>query len=214
MSFSLQAPPLGPPHDELASLRRQRWLVFALGLASVLVGLLAMCFALIATLAQVVIFGVLLLIAGTIEVVHAFTARNGRGFALHLLAAALYLIVGLFVLEDPVRAAAVLTLLLAAFLLVGGVLRILFSLGARFPGGPWVLLNGVVDLVLGVLIWSGWPESSLWVIGLFVGIDLVFHGWAWMSLALAIRTYDPAPSAGGSGLADPPRGADATHIRA
>jgi uncharacterized membrane protein HdeD (DUF308 family) len=65
------------------------------------------------------------------------------------------------------------------------VLRILFSLGANYPGWPWVLLNGVVDLVLGGLIWSGWPESSLWVIGLFVGIDLILHGWSWMSLALA-----------------------------
>jgi uncharacterized membrane protein HdeD (DUF308 family) len=214
MSLSVQAPPAGPPYDELASLRRQRWLFFALGLASVIVGLLAISFAFIATMTKVIVFGILLLIAGTTEVIHAFMARNGRGFALHLLSAALYLLVGLFMIEDPVRAAAVLTLLLAASFLVGGVLRIIFSLGANFPGWPWVLLNGVVDLVLGALIWSEWPESSLWVIGLFVGIDLLFHGWSWMGLALAVGTYNPGSAARGDGLAGPVSGTDAGQFRA
>jgi uncharacterized membrane protein HdeD (DUF308 family) len=214
MSLSLQAPPAGPPYDERASLHRQRWLFFALGLASVVVGLLAIGFAFIATMAKVIVFGILLLIAGTTEVIHAFMARNGRGFALHLLAAALYLLVGLFMIEDPVRAAAVLTLLLAASFIVGGLLRMMFSLGANFPGWPWVLLNGAVDLVLGALIWSEWPESSLWVIGLFVGIDLVLHGWSWMALALAARAYNPTPSAEGSSPAGRGDGTGAGPFRA
>jgi uncharacterized membrane protein HdeD (DUF308 family) len=137
----------------------------------------------------------LLLIAGVTEVVHAIMVRNLKGFALHLLAAALYLLVGFFLLEDPIRAAAVLTLLLAASFFVGGLLRIITSLATRFHGWPWVLLNGVVDLILAVLIWSGWPGTSLWVIGLFVGIDLLFHGWAWVILALTVRTYAGTTSA-------------------
>ena len=145
-----------------------------------------------ATLASVVVFGVLLLIAGITEVIHAVMVRNLKGFALHLLSAALYLIVVLFMLEDPVRAAAVLTLLLAASFLVGGVLRIIFSLAMRFHAWPWVLLNGAVDLVLGLLILNGWPATSLWVIGLFVGIDLVLHGWSWVILALNVRTFSAA----------------------
>jgi uncharacterized membrane protein HdeD (DUF308 family) len=167
----------------------------ALGLTSVIVGFLAISSAFVATLASVVFFGVLLLIAGFTEVVHAVMVRNLRGFALHLLSAALYLLVGLFMLEDPVRAAVVLTLLIAAAFFVGGVLRIIVSLAVRSPGWPWVLLNGVVDLILGLLIWNGWPESSLWVIGLFVGIDLVLHGWSWVILALSVRTYSPPPAA-------------------
>jgi uncharacterized membrane protein HdeD (DUF308 family) len=121
--------------------------------------------------------------------------RNLRGFALHLLAAALYSIVGLFMLEDPIRAATVLTLLLTASFFVGGVLRIIFSLTVRFPAWGWVLFQGVVDLILGVLIWNGWPESSLWVIGMFVGIDLLLHGWSWVILALTVRTYGAAKAA-------------------
>jgi len=180
--------PAGPLYDELASLRPAWWLFLALGLVSIIVGFLAISSAFIATLASVVVFGVLLLVEGITEVIHAVMVRNWRGFALHLLSAALYLIVGLFMLEDPVRAATVLTLLLAAVLLTGGLIRIIFSLVNRYPSWPWVLLNGVVDLILGGVILSGWPASTLWVIGLFVGIDLLFHGWSCVILALTLRT--------------------------
>jgi uncharacterized membrane protein HdeD (DUF308 family) len=189
---SIAGSPADPLSDERASLRRAWWLFLILGLVSIFVGLLAISSAFVATLASVVVFAVLLLIAGITEVIHAVMVRNGRGFALHLLAAALYLIAGLFMLEDPVRAAAVLTLLLAANFLVGGVLRIIFSVAMRFHAWPWVLLNGLVDLILGIVIWSGWPGSSLWVIGLFVGIDLLFHGWSWVFLALTVRTFNAA----------------------
>jgi uncharacterized membrane protein HdeD (DUF308 family) len=192
VSLSTPASLAAAPYDERASLRPLWWLFLALGLVSVIVGLLAISSAFVATLASVVVFGVLLLVAGITEIIHAVMMRHSRHFALHLLGATLYLVIGVFLLEDPVRAAAVLTLLLAASFFVGGVLRVLFSIIGRFPSWPWVLLNGVVDLILGVLIWRGWPESSLWVIGLFVGIDLLFHGWSWVILALAVRTYTPA----------------------
>jgi uncharacterized membrane protein HdeD (DUF308 family) len=162
---------------------------------SVLIGVLAIAYPEIATWKVVFVLGILLLIAGFAQVALAVVARNLRGFALHMLGAALYLIVGLFILEDPDRAAVVLTLLLAASFFVGGVLRIVLSLADAFLAWPWVLLNGVVNLILGVMIWRGWPESSLWVIGLFIGIDLLFHGWSWIMLALAVRKYSAAPAA-------------------
>lgn len=187
MSPLLPVSPAGAIGDELAALRSSWWLLLILGLVSVVVGFLAIGATVVATLASVIYFGVLLMIAGVTEVIHAFMVRSWRGFALHLLAAALYLLVGLFLLEHPVRAAEVLTLVLAALFLVGGVLRIIFSLSHQFTGWPWVLLNGVVDLLLGGLIWSEWPGSSLWVIGLFVGIDLLLHGWSWVFFALNLK---------------------------
>ena len=195
MSASNLASPPAVAYGEPARLRRHSWLFFALGLVSILVGVLAIGAPHVATLKSVVVIGVLLLIIGITEVIHAVMVRHWRGLALHLLAAALYLFVGLFILEAPDRAAVVLTLVLAASFFVGGVLRIIFSLAERFPAWPWVLLNGVVDLFLGVLIWRGWPESSLWVIGLFVGIELLLHGWSWVVLALTVRAYRPANSA-------------------
>ena len=193
MSLLTPAPTIAAvTHDEREHLRRLWWLFLALGLVSIFVGFLAISATWVATLASVFVFGVLLLVAGVTEVIHAVMVRNLKGFALHLLAAALYLFVGLFLLEDTVRAAAVLTLILGAGFLVGGVLRILFSLVVQFPGWPWVALNGVVNLLLGFVILSGWPGSSLWVIGLLVGIDLIFHGWSWVILALTLRTYTAA----------------------
>jgi uncharacterized membrane protein HdeD (DUF308 family) len=179
-------------HDEREHLRRLWWLFLALGLVSIFVGFLAISATWVATLASVFVFGVLLLVAGVTEVIHAVMVRNLKGFALHLLAAALYLFVGLFLLEDTVRAAAVLTLILGAGFLVGGVLRILFSLVVQFAGWPWVALNGAVNLLLGWIILSGWPESKLWAIGLLVGIDLLFHGWSWVILAISVRSYSAA----------------------
>jgi uncharacterized membrane protein HdeD (DUF308 family) len=181
-----------PAYDERVNLRRVWWLFFVLGLVSVVVGFLAISSSFIAGLASVVVFGVLLLIAGLTEVVHAVMVRNWRGFALHLLAAALYLIVGLFMLEDPVGAAAVLALLIAAGFFVGGLLRIVFAIVERFPAWPWIVLHGVVDLLLGVIIVTGWPGSSLRIIGLLLGIDLLFHGWSWVILALTVRSYAAA----------------------
>jgi len=195
MSLAFSAAPAGQPFEERATLYAARWVFFVLGLISVLVGFTAIGSTFIATLASVKVFGVLLLVAGITEVVHAVMVRNLRGFALHLLSAVLYLIAGLFMLEDPIRAAAVLTLFLSASFLVGGFLRIVFSLVVRFPSWPWVLLNGAVDLILGVLIWREWPESSLWVIGLFVGIELLFHGWSWMILALTVQPQRAVQSA-------------------
>jgi uncharacterized membrane protein HdeD (DUF308 family) len=194
VTHSVLEPPANTLHHERVHLRRVWWLFFIMGLVSIVVGFLAISSRYIAltTWATVVFFGVLLLIAGITEVVQAVMVRNWRGFALHLLTAALYLIVGLFMLEEPDQGAKVLTLLIGAAFLVGGVLRIVFALVQRFHSWPWVVLHGVVDLFLGGIILSGWPESSLWVIGLLLGIDLIFHGWAWVILALTVRRYSAA----------------------
>ena len=98
-------------------------------------------------------------------------------------------------LEDPVKAAGVLTLLIAAGFFVAGVLRIIFSLAVQFHSWGWVLVNGIVDVCLGVMIIRHWPGSSLWVIGLFIGIDLVFQGWAWIFLGLTARSISARTAA-------------------
>jgi uncharacterized membrane protein HdeD (DUF308 family) len=64
---------------------------------------------------------------------------------------------------------------------------LVFALAHSFEGRSWVLLNGFITLLLGISIWRQWPESSVWVIGLFVGIELVFSGWSWIMLGLAVR---------------------------
>jgi uncharacterized membrane protein HdeD (DUF308 family) len=187
MSFPSTMPPAVPRLADHEGFNRAWWLFLGLGIMSIIVGMLVIGAPHIATAMAVVLVGVLLVFFGVVEVIHAVMVRNLKGFALHLFTAALYLLVGLFILEDPGRAAAVLTLLLAAAFVVGGILRVVSALSEQIPAWPWVLLNGVVDLILAALIWTGWPESSLWVIGLFIGIDLLFHGWSQVILALTVR---------------------------
>jgi uncharacterized membrane protein HdeD (DUF308 family) len=182
--------------NERDILHRVWWQLLGLGVISVIVGLLAISATFIATMASVMVFGILLIVAGITEIVHSFVARSGRSFALHVLAAVLYLFAGVFIIEDPVQAAVVLTLFLAASFLVGGVLRVLFSFSLDSPSRSWVLLNGVIDVILGIMIFNRWPEASLWVIGLFVGIDLLFNGWTWIVLGWTLRSHQTsAPAA-------------------
>jgi len=80
-----------------------------------------------------------------------------------------------------------LTLLIAMFLIFGGVSRIVVAISFRFPNWIWLLVHGLINLWLGVAIWQEWPFSGLWVIGLFVGIDMIFNGLSLVMLALAAK---------------------------
>ncbi len=177
--------------QEIAHLRKYWFLMLLLGIASIAVGIIAISHTCLASVFSVMVLGWLLLIQGGVEVAHGILVRNWRGFALHLVAAVLYLLAGLFIVQEPVQATAVLTLLIAAMFFAGGIVRIIFSMTTRFRLWGWVLLTGIVDLILGWLIFSKWPESSLFFIGLFVGIELLFNGWSWVMLALAVRTAEP-----------------------
>ena len=173
---------------ELTALRGN-WLWFVvLGVALIVLGFVALGSLFIAGLATAVAIGALLLVSGASEMIGAFWYRVGGGFFLHLLSGVLSLVVGLLFLRAPVGALLALTLLLACLLMVGGIFKIVAALSHRFEAWGWPLLSGVIDLILGVMIWLEWPESALWVIGLFVGISLVFRGLNWIGLGLALRT--------------------------
>jgi uncharacterized membrane protein HdeD (DUF308 family) len=162
--------------------------LLGMGVALIVLGVAAISSAFIATLATMVVFGILLLLGAIFQVVTAFWGRGWRGFFLHMLAGILYLVAGVFLIESPAAAAVGLTLLVAAFLLVGGVFRIVVSLVERFDGWGWSLLNGIVSLLLGAAIWRQWPLDGDWVIGLFVGIEMLFSGLSWVMLGLAVRS--------------------------
>ncbi|MGI9456670.1 MAG: DUF308 domain-containing protein [Aeoliella sp.] len=89
--------------------------------------------------------------------------------------------------DAPAESVAVLTLFTAAFFIVAGAFRIVVSLVERFSQWGWVFLNGVVTLIVGLIIYDTFPVSALWLIGLLLGLDLLFHGWSWMMLAMFLR---------------------------
>ncbi|MDZ4819166.1 MAG: HdeD family acid-resistance protein [Planctomycetota bacterium] len=170
---------------------RDHWPWFlALGIAMTVAGVFAISYSCIATVtaAGVLIFGFILFFAGISEIVHSFWIGRWSGLLFHLLIGLLYLFAGLMIIDAPERAAIQLTLLIAVFLMFSGIFRVVFAVGERFTGWGWVMLNGMVTFFLGMLIYKGWPESSLWVIGMFIGIDLIFNGWTWIALSLGMRS--------------------------
>ena len=156
------------------------------------IGAGAVAYAAAATLVTVLYFGILLLASGIVQLVNAPLSRNWSGFFLHLLAAIVHLVLGAILVDQPLRAAEQLTLILAVAFLIAGGLRLLGALIRHFPGWNWVLLNGLITFALGIAIWRQWPSASLWVIGTFVGVDMIFNGWSWVMLAMAVKAVAPA----------------------
>ena len=111
---------------------------------------------------------------------------------MHLLSGVLSIVVGLMFLRAPVDALAALTLLAACFLMVSGIFKIVAAVSYRFAAWGWPLVSGVIDVLLGLLIWQDLPESALWVVGLYVGINLFFRGVNWIALGLAVRSLPRA----------------------
>lgn len=160
---------------------------FALGIIMIILGTIALGSSVALTLVSVVLLGILLIVAGILSAAHAFLRKKWGGFFLDLFIGFLYLMVGTMLVGNPAEAAITLTLLIALFLLLGGVFRIVVALTVRLHHRAWLLLNGIVTLLLGVLIWKQWPLSGLWVIGLFIGIDMIFYGWSLIMLGLAAK---------------------------
>ena len=177
---------------ELDALRGNWFWFVILGVALVVLGTVALGSVVIASLAAAAAIGVLLLLGGAAEAVGAFWCRGWSGFFLELLSGVLSIVVGLLFLRAPVDALAALTLLVACFLMVGGIFKIVAAVSYRFAAWGWSLAGGIIDVILGVMIWQEWPASALWVIGLFVGINLLFRGFNWIALGLALRSL-PRP---------------------
>lgn len=177
------------------SVLRGNWLWFVLlGVGISVLGFIALGSVVVASLATAMVIGVLLMIGGFAEAIGAFWSRAWSGFLMHMLCGVLSIVVGLMFLRAPVDALIVMTLLLACLLMASGFFRIIAALTYRFAGWGWPLAGGVVDLLLGVMILFGLPESAFWVIGLYVGISLLFRGANWIAIGLALRSL-PVPKA-------------------
>jgi len=189
MSTVLPASGLSPVVKELRALHNHWYWFLALGIGMVVLGTIAISWACLATITVTAtwLFGFLLLASGIGEIIHSFWIGRWSGMLFHLLMGVLYALVGFLIIDQPETAAVQLTLLVAFFLMISGIMRIVTALSERFIGWGWVAFNGVVTFFLGMLIYKQWPASSLWVIGLFIGIDLIMNGWAWIMLSLSVR---------------------------
>lgn len=175
-------------HSVYGLLNRYWGWMLALGIILLLLGAVGLYSAIALTLASVMVFGILLLIGGGVQVAQAFRATGWRGVLPHALIALLYIAAGILILIDPVSASISLTLFIAILLLATGVLRLLVGWELRpAPGAGWVLFGGATSILLGVLVLAQWPASGLFAIGLFVAIELIVDGWSCLFIALAAR---------------------------
>ncbi|UFS68600.1 HdeD family acid-resistance protein [Geomonas sp. RF6] len=160
------------------------WLL-TLGILFVLLGVIGLAMAFLVTLATTVAFGVLFLAGGVAQSVHAFSVSGWKERGLYLLMGVLYLVAGLAVIFNPLAASAVFTFILALVLVVLGVCRIAFAIRNRGQSRwEWPLMAGNLSILIGIMIMLQWPLSGLWVLGLLVSLEMIFHGWSFMALPL------------------------------
>jgi uncharacterized membrane protein HdeD (DUF308 family) len=137
---------------------------------------------------SIIFFGVLLIVGGVFQLFDAFKCKGWKSTLWHILIALLYVAAGVAMVSQPLVAATTLTLIIAWILIAVGISRIIMSFQLKpAQGWYWTLFAGIVSIALGVMILAKWPVSGLWVIGLFVAIELIFNGWSYVFVALAAR---------------------------
>ena len=161
------------------------------GVIMMILGVLAVIWPQISTVAADIYIGWIFLFSGIVGLVTMFWAPSIPAFLWSLLTAALSLVVGVLLIWHPVAGVVSLTLALIAFFIVEGIFQIAAAIRYRgaFPDSwGWMVLSGIVDLALAGLIISGWPGTASWALGLIVGVNLITSGLAITMAALAGRS--------------------------
>jgi len=183
--------------QQLGGAVRRHWVLFlSEGIALVILGFLALMAPRIASVAATVFFGWILLLSGIVGLIATFRARHAPGFAWSLLSALVGIVAGALLLGWPLQGTFSLTAVLIAFLLVEGGVSIMYALEHRSALSHrwgWMLASGILDVALGVLLFVGLPGTAFWALGLLLGINLLFGGWALILMALRAR-----PASGGA----------------
>jgi uncharacterized membrane protein HdeD (DUF308 family) len=181
---------IGLPADADMLRKHSTWFI-AYGALMFALGVFAIIAPGVATLAVTLMVGWLLLLGGAFGLFAVISGgMSAPAFWWNLLTTIVYFLAGLAVLTRPMAGTVTLTIIFAAYLLAGGVMRIMMGFGYRsqIPSAWfWVVFSGIVDLVLAFIIMSGLPGTAEWVIGLLVGINLVMMGFSIVMIALAVR---------------------------
>ena len=177
-----------PGAQSMKALHASSGWIIAFAIIAMLAGVIALGSVVTTTASAVFIVGIMLLVAGFAEIVTAFSAKGWGRFFFWLVLGALYVFAGLDCLFNPFRAATILTLMLGIVLMVAGILRIFLATQMRH-GTPWgwVVFSGILTFLIGLMIVAQWPYSSFYVLGIFLGVDLIMIGSTWLAMGLALR---------------------------
>ena len=158
--------------------------IFALGHTGMLVAFSAV---------SVFLLGIFVTIGAIIQIMYSFSSKNTGRIILNILIGLLYLWIGITALFNPLKMSVFLTLMIAGVLLAVGIVRIIQAVQHKgVPGWGMLLVSGILSVLLSVIIFAQWPISGLWVIGMFIAIELLFNGLASITLSLAVRSAGDA----------------------
>lgn len=170
--------------ESLPATRNLKWLGWAL----VILGILAIVAPAVAGGAVVITIGLILLVAGAVQIARGLKAEAWSEKVLATVMGVITVLAGIMVIGHPLLGLAYLTLLLVAYFVLEGIWKIIASFRYRpATGWIWLLASGVVSLILGLLIWSQWPVSGLWAVGVLVGVNLLATGIALVTLASTVK---------------------------
>jgi uncharacterized membrane protein HdeD (DUF308 family) len=182
--------------------RRVSTLAILWGVSLICLGVLALASPMLAAVAVNALIGWLIILAGVVHIVVAFHSREAGSVIWRLLVGLAYVAFGGYVIARPTLGVVSLTLLLASLFLVEGIFDIIqFFRAPSALRSTWFLLDGVVTLFLGLMIYMQWPSSSAWAIGTLVGVSLIFSGVTRVMVSLAVRKATSSASSAPTSLA-------------
>lgn len=173
-------------HEYWATFLILGFLLVALGVLSIIAGN-------ITTMGTPLFFGVVLTIAGAMQLIFVLLGRSGQGFSQSLLASAVYAIAGILILTNLDAPPYAFVFLFASLLTVSGAFKIFYSLAVPLVQWGWLLFSGLVSLILGILFWMQLNAPLEFLIGLFIGLDLIFIGWYWITLGITAKNLPLEP---------------------
>ncbi len=180
--------PTSDENPRIQALKEHSGWAMAIGIIMIILGMMALGSPMVTGVAVAIMVGSFLLVGGVVQLVFALKAKSWEAGVLNFFGGSLSLVCGGLMIAHPLFGLGFLTLLLAAFFVVGGISKISFSFQVRpAQNWVWILFSGIVGLVLGMMIWSQWPLSGAWAVGTLVGIDILFTGWSTLAIGLAAR---------------------------
>jgi uncharacterized membrane protein HdeD (DUF308 family) len=162
---------------------KHRTLFLVEGIIFIILGLIAIALPQLTTLAVELFIGWLFLIGGIIQIIRTITSKNIPGFWPSLIGSLFSIVIGILLLAFPLPGILSLTLLLTIYFFADGIAKIILSFEYRpIPNWGWLTVSGIISLILALIIWSGWPSTAAFIIGLLVGINMLFFGFTFISL--------------------------------
>jgi uncharacterized membrane protein HdeD (DUF308 family) len=177
--------------------RENWWLFLILGTVLAILGMVALSAPLITAIAVTAVLGLVLIVGGILHAVHAFALDGARTVILGIVLSVFYILVGFFLMRNPISSVLTMTLLLGIFFVVSGIVKIAQSAQRQYHVlgvWGWYLFSGIVSLILGALIWSHWPSSAIWAIGLLLGIDLIVTGFSLIAFGVMVHATHVTPA--------------------